>query len=125
MTTRGDLYAYNANIKGTIQADSGYFNNATIDNCTMTNCSISAAQITSGQFGTTRIADNAITSAKISVDSLSAINANLGTVTAGKINMSSPNEIEFINLTNSTYGWTTKYTSARILLPGLTLMGDY
>jgi len=85
VTTGGDLYASNANIKGTIKADAGYFNNATIDNCTMTNCSISAAQITSGQFGSTRIADNAITAAKINVNSLSAISANLGHITGGSM----------------------------------------
>ena len=85
VTTGGDLYASNANIKGTIKADAGYFNNATIDNCTMTNCSISAAQITSGQFGSTRIADNAITAAKINVNSLSAISADLGHITGGSM----------------------------------------
>lgn len=81
----GVLYATGANISGNITATSG-----TIGGCSISNGKliVPSANI-SGTLNASQIAANAITSDKISVSQLSAISANLGTITGGSINIGS------------------------------------
>lgn len=81
----GVLYATGANISGNITATSG-----TIGGCSISNGKLIVPSVNiSGTLNASQIAANAITSDKISVSQLSAISANLGTITGGSINIGS------------------------------------
>lgn len=81
----GVLYATGANISGNITAISG-----TIGGCSISNGNLIVPSVNiSGTLNASQIAANAITSDKISVSQLSAISANLGTITGGSINIGS------------------------------------
>ena len=81
----GVLYATGANISGNITATSG-----TIGGCSISNGNLIVPSVNiSGTLNASQIAANAITSDKISVSQLSAISANLGTITGGSINIGS------------------------------------
>ncbi len=81
--------------------------NAQIANGAITNAKIndlSADKINAGTINADRIAANSITAAKLSVTNLAAINANMGTITAGK--MQSTDNKFVIDLTNKSISIT-------------------
>lgn len=79
----GVLYATGANISGNITATSGTIGGCSISNGKLT---VPSANI-SGTLNASQIAANAITSDKINVSQLSAISANLGSITGGSIDI--------------------------------------
>lgn len=86
---------------------------------------ITGSKIAGGTITGSNIAADTITADHLNVTTLSAITANMGTVTAGKIKMKAAGEISLIELENTKVGWTTKFTSETLTLPGLELSGDY
>lgn len=79
----GVLIATNAAITGNITATSGTIGGCSISNGTLI---VPSANI-SGTLNASQISANAITSDKINVSQLSAISANLGSITGGSINI--------------------------------------
>jgi hypothetical protein len=95
----GCLHAAGADITGKIKATEGEIGGCSISSGKL---QIDAANITSGTFGTARIADGAITSAKI--QSLSADKISGGTIDAKKVVISGALTSATISASNLTTG---------------------
>ena len=83
VTQKGYLYAENANIKGTITATSGVFDNVTING----NCTINGEAVKTGTIDAERLDSSVITTGNLSAQSINANKITGGSISSAGINI--------------------------------------